>query len=325
MTRTVHISVMPEETLALLDVRPGGRYIDGTFGGGGHAGMILARGGNVLGIDRDEDALARGRERFKDDIAANRLHLTHGNHEELQRVAELGQCHDIDGILLDLGVSSDQIDTPERGFSFMQDGPLDMRMDRSAKTSAAELIATASVEELTTIFRELGEEPQAAKYARAIMRARESSPVITTAQLAAVIEAAAGGRRGMPRHPATRVFQALRMAVNREMKALEGALEAGLKLLAPNGRMVVITFESLTDRCVKQTFVRHAGKHVSLQQGGSTWEGELPAVERLTRHAATPSEAECRANPRARSAKLRAVRRLTARETHLLTGQGVES
>jgi 16S rRNA (cytosine1402-N4)-methyltransferase len=237
---------MPSETLALLNVRAGGQYVDCTFGGGGHTSLILQQGGNVLGIDRDPAALARGKIRFHKEIETGRLRLAHANHGDLREVANAEGVREADGILLDLGVSSDQLDDPARGFSFQKDGPLDLRMDTTAPFSAADLVATASEGELAKIFRELGEEPQAKKFARAIVRARESqhSPVKTTARLATIGEIAAGGRCGLARHPATRVFQSLRMAVNREMEALQGALDAGLGLLAPNGRMVVIAFES---------------------------------------------------------------------------------
>ena len=319
MNTTVHIPVMPAEMLAYLDVKPDGLYIDATYGGGGHSRMILERGGRVFGIDRDPDALARGRARYGREIEEGKLRLVHSNHGNLHAVAEAHGVCKVDGVLMDLGTSSDQLDDPLRGFSFQHEGPLDMRMDTTAPFTAAELIATASEEELARIFRELGEEPRAKQFARVITRARkEQSPVTTTALLAALsLEGAAGRRRFAGRHPATLVFQALRMAVNREIEELDAALEAGLALLADHGKMVVITFESGTDRRVKTTFAAHAGRHVSLQEGGSRWEGKLPAVERLTRHAVAPSAEERAANPRARSAKLRAVRCLAAAEVPL--------
>jgi len=212
---------------------------------------------------------------------------------------------------LDLGVSSDQLDTPGRGFSFRFDGHLDMRMDTTRGESAADLLARLDVQSLADIFRRLGEEPHARRIAQAVERAQRQAPIVTTGRLAEVVEEAAGGRSG-PRHPATRAFQALRMAVNQELEDLEQALEEGLRLLRPGGRMAVITFESITDRAVKQRFAAHAGRWVSLQQGGERWEGELPAVTRVTRRPLEAGPDELEANPRARSAKLRVVQRCEA-------------
>lgn len=305
----MHLSVLLQETVDALAVVPGGSYIDGTLGGAGHAAEVLRRAGptgRLLGIDRDPEALARSAIRLAEVPGEKRL--AHGAHGEIGRLAEANGFAGVDGILLDLGVSSDQLDTPGRGFSFRLDGPLDMRMDPTCGESAADLIARAEAQPLAELFRRLGEEPQARRIAQAIVRERERSPISTTGRLAEVVSRALGGRKG-PRHPATRVFQALRMAVNRELEELAQALEDGLRLLKPDGRMAVITFESLTDRAVKQFFAAHAGKWVSLQQGGERWEGERPAVEKVTRHPVEPGPDEVDANPRARSAKLRAVRR----------------
>lgn len=308
----MHLSVLLQETVEALAVVPGGSYIDGTLGGAGHAAEVLLRAGpngRLLGIDRDEAALARSAVRLADVPGEKRL--AHGTHGEIRRLAEANGFGAVDGILLDLGVSSDQLDTPERGFSFRLEGPLDMRMDPGHGESAAELVARLDAQELADLFRRFGEEPQAWRIAQALVRERERRAIDTTGRLAEAVSAALGGRTG-PRHPATRVFQALRMAVNREMENLEQALEDGLCLLKPGGRMAVITFESLTDRMVKQRFAAHAGKWVSLQQGGERWEGALPAVEKVTRHAVEPGPDEVAENPRARSAKLRVVRRREA-------------
>ena len=308
----MHLSVLLREAVEALAVVPGGSYIDGTLGGAGHAAEILRRAGptgRLLGIDRDEAALARSAARLA--ALSGEKTLVHGTHGAIQRLAEENGFAAVDGILLDLGVSSDQLDTPERGFSFRLEGPLDMRMDPARGESAADLLARLDVQSLADVLRRLGEEPQARRIAQAIVRERERRAIDTTGRLAEVVSRALGGRSG-PRHPATRVFQALRMAVNREMEELEQALEDGLKLLKTGGRMAVITFESLTDRAVKQCFAAHAGKWVSLQQGGERWEGELPAVERTTRHPVEPGPEELAENPRARSAKLRAVRRCEA-------------
>lgn len=314
----MHVSVMVDEVMALLAVTSGGRFIDGTLGSAGHAQAILTRAGTdgtLLGIDRDQEALTRARARLG--AVVGRAVLCHGDHGEIARLAHEHGFNEVDGILLDLGVSSDQLDTPQRGFSFQTDGPLDMRMDRSQGESAADLVARLDVTELIDLFRRLGEEPQAARAARAVVRAREKEAITTTGQLAEIVSRALGGRRG-GKHPATRVFQALRMAVNGELEALERVLQDGLDLLSPDGRMVVITFESLTDRLVKHSFAAHVGRSVSLQQGGARWEGEQPAVASLTRRPLTAREEELARNPRARSAKVRAVRRLRPEEERFL-------
>lgn len=305
----MHLSVMLQETVDALAVQPGGCYIDGTLGSAGHAFEILKRAGaegRLLGIDRDPEALKRSKERLSD--LPGTVCLAHGTHGELLRIAKEKGLEQVDGILLDLGVSSDQIDTPERGFSFRFDGPLDMRMDPTQGQSAAELIAIQGEQELATLFWKLGEEKQSRRIAKAIVQARAGHAITTTAQLADLVSRAVGGKKG-PRHPATRVFQALRMQVNHEVEELEAALEAGLALLKPQGRFAVITFESLTDRIVKHTFAEHVGKWQSLQQGGEVWTGSLPAAEKVTRHAVVPTEAELKMNPRARSAKLRVILR----------------
>lgn len=305
----MHLSVMLQETVDALAVQPGGCYIDGTLGSAGHALEILKRAGatgRLLGIDRDPEALKRSKERLSD--LPGTVCLAHGTHGELLRIAKEKGFEQVDGILLDLGVSSDQIDTPERGFSFRFDGPLDMRMDPTQGDSAAELIARMGEQELATLFWKLGEEKQSRRIAKAIVQARAGQAITTTAQLADLVSRAVGGKTG-PRHPATRVFQALRMQVNHEVEELEAALDAGLALLKPQGRFAVITFESLTDRIVKHTFGEHVGKWQSLQQGGEAWIGSLPAAEKVTRRAVVPTEAELKMNPRARSAKLRVILR----------------
>lgn len=301
----MHIPVLLQETVDSLAVKPGGVYIDGTLGRAGHASEVLRRAGStgtLLGIDRDGEALERDRI-FLESIPGKKI-LAHGEHGNMAKIAEEAGLSEVDGILLDLGVSSDQLDAPERGFSFRADGPLDMRMDPSQGESAADLVARMDAREMADLFRARGEEPRAWQAARAIVRAREKAPITTTGQLAEIVGRAVGGRTGK-RHPATRVFQALRMAVNREMENLGKALDAALGLLKPGGRLAVITFESLTDRVVKRFFADHAGRWVSLQQGGERWEGTLPAIRKVTRHPIEAGEAELKANPRARSAKLR--------------------
>ena len=306
----MHVPVLLRETIDALAVRAGGVYVDGTLGRAGHARAILARAGagaTLVGIDRDDQALAESRDALAM-VTGARVELVHGRHGDLAQLVRERGFNEVDGILLDLGVSSPQLDEAGRGFSFRRDGPLDMRMDRSRGLTAAELVATQGEEELTTLFRTLGEEPQARRIARAIARAREQAPLTTTGQLAALVERTVG-RHGA-HHPATRVFQALRMAVNDEVGELERALAGGLGLLRPGGRFAVITFESLTDRIVKRFFAAHAGREVSLQQGGARWEGELPRVRLVARHAVTATEQELNENPRSRSAKLRTAERM---------------
>ena len=300
MSESKHIPVLLNETVDALSVKPGGRYVDGTLGRAGHTREIIARGGTVLGIDRDEAAIAAG-ERLKVEFEG-RLEVAYGNHGDLKRIANEKGWQEVDGILLDLGVSSPQLDEAGRGFSFLREGPLDMRMDRSRGISAADLVNGESAERLEEIFREWGEEPNARRIAKAIAARRGFK---TTIELADFIEKTVGRRGG--HHPATRVFQALRMEVNDEMGELERALEGGIELLASGGRFAVITFESLTDRVVKRFFAEHVGKEVSLQQGGSEWKGSLPRAVAVTKKAVTATEAEVDVNPRSRSAKLRVI------------------
>jgi 16S rRNA (cytosine1402-N4)-methyltransferase len=301
--KEVHISVLKEEAIAALAVRPGGRYIDGTLGRAGHAREILARGGAVLGIDRDDAALAA-----VGALGLDGLTVAKGNHGDLAQIAREQGWSEVDGVLLDLGVSSPQLDEADRGFSFLREGPLDMRMDRAGGVTAADLVNGEGAERLAEIFRDYGEEPQAKRIAKAVAAARERGERFeTTTQLADFVERTVGRRGG--HHPATRVFQALRMAVNDELGELERALEGGLAILKPGGRFAVITFESLSDRMTKRFFAAHVGKMRALQQGGEEWVGEEPKARAVTRKAVTAGEDELKQNPRSRSAKLRAVER----------------
>ena len=292
-----HVPVLLKETVDGLAVKVGGRYVDGTFGRGGHSREIVRRGGEVLGIDRDDAAIA----------AAGEIKVVKGDHGDLERIVHENGWNEVDGILLDLGVSSPQLDEAGRGFSFLRDGPLDMRMDRSGGMTAADLVNFESPERLEEIFREWGEEPRARQIAKAIVRARDErgERFETTVQLASFVEGLLGRRGG--HHPATRVFQALRMEVNDEMGGLKRALGGGMRILKPGGRFAVITFESLTDRCVKRFFADHVGRMRSLQQGGAAWEGEEPRAVAVTRKAVVAGEEEVSANPRSRSAKLRVI------------------
>ena len=301
-----HIPVLLLEAVDALAVKSGGRYVDGTLGRAGHTREILVRGGSVLGIDRDDQALREVEElKSRGDEKWSRLTLARGNHGDLKEIACEKGWTEVDGILLDLGVSSPQLDEAGRGFSFLRDGPLDMRMDRSRGVTAADLVNNESAERLEEIFREWGEEPQSRRIARAIVAERKEHSFTTTMELADYLERILG-RRGA-HHPATRVFQALRMEVNDEMSELERALEGGFRLLRKGGRFAVITFESLTDRVVKRTFAAHVGRMVSLQQGGERWEGDLPRAKAISRKAIVAGAEETALNPRSRSAKLRVI------------------
>lgn len=309
----MHIPVLLNETVSALAPRPGCVYIDGTLGQAGHASAVMrlaGETGRLLGIDRDGEALVRARANLERDQIPGTHTLVHGAHGDIGTIARANGFDAVDAILLDLGVSSDQLDTAERGFSFRQDGPLDMRMRNDAGETAADLVARLSIAEMTTLFRDLGEEKRAAAIARAIDRERRKQPFTRTLQLAECVAQVVGTAHTKGRHPATRVFQALRMAVNDEMGDLRKALEAGLALLKPGGVMAILTFESLTDRVVKQTFKAHCGQEVSLQQGGSEWRGLLPRTEPIFKKAVVGQPSELEINPRARSAKLRAVRRV---------------
>lgn len=286
-----HTSVLLAEALELLAVRPGGLWVDGTVGLGGHAEAILrasAPDGRLLGLDRDGETLERAGERLAE--FAGRARLEQADYRELpQRLGD----ERADGILLDLGISSAQLDDPERGFSFQADGPLDMRMDRSRGESAEEVVNRTREAALADIIYAFGEEPASRRIARAIVFERERERIRSTGRLAEIVRRAAPRSRRPGLHPATRTFQALRIRVNRELEGLEDALERAAACLAPGGRLVVIAFHSLEDRAVKQAFRSLAAK------------GFRP----LTRKPLRPGDEETRRNPRSRSARLRAIAR----------------
>ena len=303
-----HQPVLLAEALAALRPKAGGRYLDGTVGGAGHAAAILAASspnGWLYGCDRDGEAVEAARRRLNEAGFASRFEIQRGNFSE---VAEWIPRESCDGVLLDLGVSSPQLDEGRRGFSFQQDGPLDMRMDLRQSLTAAEVVNGWSETELARIFWEYADEPQARRWARAIVRERHGRRFETTGQLASFIERMAS-RHGQKRHPATRVFQALRMAVNDEVRSLKNALAAACTLLRPAGRLAVITFHSVEDRIVKE-FGRE-------QTRDYTFEGEVdvpelrrprsPAMKWVVRKAIRPSTEEIAENPRARSAHLRVL------------------
>ena len=306
-----HTPVLLDEVLAGLAIRPDGRYCDATFGRGGHTAALLAAlgpAGRIVAIDRDPEAIRAGRQRFAGEA---RLTLVRGSFGPLEeRVRAAGMEGELDGVLLDLGVSSPQLDDAGRGFSFMQDGPLDMRMDNEAGTSAAQWLAKAGERDIAGILRELGEERFARRIARAIVAARAVHPIDRTGQLAAIV-AAAVPTREPGKHPATRTFQAIRIHVNRELEQLESALPQAVGLLAAGGRLCAISFHSLEDRIVKR-FIRRE------ERGDPVYAG-LPQVPpharpRLRRvdDAVRASETEVQSNPRARSAVLRVAERLAA-------------
>lgn len=302
-----HVSVLLREAIEFLRPGPGGRYVDGTLGGGGHSEAILAASdpdGQVLGLDRDDQAITVARARLQ--RFGSRVILRQASFSEVREVLGAIGWSDVDGIILDLGVSSWQIDAPERGFSFRLGGRLDMRMDRRQSLDAHHLVNTASVAELTRIFREYGEEPQARRIAEKIIAARKQRTIEGTEELARLVERVKGGRR-RDHHPATQVFQALRIAVNRELDQLEQFLSGGFELLRPGGRMVIISFHSLEDRLVKNAFRRWSRACLCPPRALVCRCGWSQKVKVLTKRPVAPGDAETAANPRARSAKLRAV------------------
>ena len=310
-----HVPVLVDEVLEFLAPAAGSLQIDATVGGGGHTERILEASspdGRLLGLDADGAAVARvGRRlaRFGD-----RAVIRQSNFRSLGEVAPAEGFGQVDGLLFDLGLSSYQLADRERGFSFRATGPLDMRFDASRGVPASELIATLSVEELASLFQRYGEEPFAMRIARAIERERHGAPIDTADRLAAIVESAVPGTpRGRRRiHPATRVFQALRIAVNAELDALDEALRSSLELLRPGGRLVVLSYHSLEDRIVK--------RFIQAERRGCVCPPELPAcvcgrsprLRRLGPSSITPGAAELVANPRSRSARLRAAERLAA-------------
>jgi 16S rRNA (cytosine1402-N4)-methyltransferase len=301
-----HLPVMLSEVLATLSPKDGEHYVDGTFGGGGYTRAILeAADCRVLGIDRDPDAIARGQELVEQ--FGGRLTLVHGAFSELDSYLDGEKTN---GVVLDLGVSSYQFDEPARGFSFREDGPLDMRMSRDGM-SAADVVNTADEKTLADVIYRLGEERNSRRIARAIVAAR---PVAGTAALAAIVKAAQGPAAArLAIHPATRTFQALRIHVNDELGELERGLDAAASSLAADGRLVVVAFHSLEDRIVKRFL---SERSTSAPQGSRhapvVGRAKPVAFKLITRSPLVPSEAEVEANPRARSARLRAAQRLAA-------------
>lgn len=311
MTNPYHVPVLRDAVCDYLQPRPGALLVDATLGGGGHSealARLLGPTGRLVGVDQDPEALQEAGRRLE---AWPGFQGVRGNFGDLDALLDQLGMGRVDGVLMDLGVSSHQLDQAERGFSFRYDAPLDMRMDLRAETTAADLVADLSEAELETLFREYGEERFARRIARRVAWEREREPIRTTGRLARIVEAAVPppARHGRI-HPATRTFQALRIAVNDELGVLQRGLEAAVQRLAPGGRLVVISYHSLEDRIVKATFRRYAGE--------CTCPPRVPRCEChpqrllrvLTRRPVEPDEQELAANPRSRSARLRAAERV---------------
>ncbi len=305
-----HVPVLFNEALKALNILPSGIYMDGTFGRGGHSGAILEQldsDGRLLGIDKDPQAVAHAKEVFGDD---KRFSIMHGSFAMLEQLAQQsGVAGKVDGLLLDLGVSSPQLDDPERGFSFLRDGPLDMRMDTSSGISAADWLATAEGRDIAQVLKDYGDERFAKRIARAIVEERQEQSITTTGQLAALIERVSPTRE-REKHPATRSFQAIRIYINRELEDLRQCLEQSLDVLVPGGRLAVVSFHSLEDRIVKR-FIRDCER-------GDDFPADLPVTQEQLKpklksvgKAIYPSDEEIASNPRARSAVLRVAERMT--------------
>lgn len=309
MSDAQHITVLLSEAVEALVTDTSGFYVDGTFGRGGHSGLILqqlALDGRLLGIDKDLAAIATANARFGSDA---RFAIAHGSFAELAAlIDERGMTGKVTGVLLDLGVSSPQLDEAERGFSFMQDGPLDMRMDQTRGQSAAEWVNSAGEDEITWVLKEFGEERFAKRMARAIIAERQKQPFTRTKHLAEVIkEANPAWEKG--KHPATRAFQAIRIQVNNELGDLESVLDQALAVLAPGGRLVVISFHSLEDRVVKR-FIRRQELGDPVPKGLPIRDDQLNKRMRSLGKAIKASDAEVNANVRSRSAVMRVAEKL---------------
>lgn len=310
-----HIPVMLEEAVEGLSVQSDGHYLDGTFGRGGHARAVLSRlgpDGRLLMMDRDPTAIAAAQAEFTDDA---RVSIRHANFSSLAEWDETAAG--LDGVLLDLGVSSPQLDEAERGFSFMADAPLDMRMDTTQGESAAEFLAHASEREITEVLWHFGEERHGRRLARAIVADRDATPFTRTGQLAALIERIVG-RREPGKHPATRSFQALRIRVNGELDALQLGLNAAMERLKPGGRLSVISFHSLEDRAVKLFIRDHSGRVQNSRRGPPVQ--AAPAQLAAVGKARFPSDQELARNPRSRSAVLRVAQKLGDQSDSRVTG-----
>lgn len=306
-----HIPVMAEQVLEYLQPENKRLIVDGTLGDGGHAELIMSRAGpdaRLLGIDRDQNALKLASERlapFKD-----RVILVHGNYSEVGDHLKQNGFTGMDAFLLDLGISSMQVDTPDRGFSFLREGPLDMRMDRKDTTTAADLLIQLSDRELEDVLKNYGEERNAKRLVRHLRKAQGKGPVTTTSHLAHILSSAVKSSRPSRIHPATRSFQALRIAVNREMEHLEAVLQDSIDLLHPKGRMAVISFHSLEDRRVKECFAAEENPCICPPRFPECVCGKTPRLKRITRRVVKPTAEEIATNPRASSARLRVAEKV---------------
>ena len=303
-----HVSVLLYEAVDGLNIRPDGIYIDGTAGGGGHSAEILSRltSGRLYSIDQDPDAIATVTERFKDD---DRSTILQGNFGDMKALLNDVGVYAVDGVLLDIGVSSHQLDEGSRGFSYHEDAPLDMRMSQSGET-AADLVNTLDVGKLSRIISLYGEEKYAFSIAKGIVRAREIKPIETTLELAEIVKENVPQKVRRDGHPARKTFQALRIAVNHELDVLESGLQGAFELLSQGGRLSVITFHSLEDRIVKQ-FMRDKAQGCTCPKDFPLCVcGNKPKVKIITRKPILPSDEELERNPRARSAKLRVCEKL---------------
>ena len=306
-----HRPVLLRETIELLAAERGGLFVDCTVGLGGHSEAILQASPDtqVLGIDRDEEALELARKRLAQ--FGGRFRAVHSDFRELTRVLARAKVNKVRGILADLGVSSWQLDSPSRGFSFRHDAPLDMRMDMTSGETAADLLGRLSEVEIARIIFEYGEERHSRRIARLIVERRErGEPITTTQDLAELVERAIVRRKSRRIHPATRTFQALRIAVNRELENLDQFVATAIDVLEPEGRLGVISFHSLEDRIIKRTLLKLSGRCQCPPRAPRCTCGVKTAIEILTKRPITPSEAETDLNPRARSAKLRIARKL---------------
>ncbi len=306
----MHEPVLVEEVMSYLQVESGGILVDATAGGGGHSEEFVKRSSRsvkLLALDRDEEAVCAVGKRLRKYGGGHVV--VQGDFSELGRIARENDFENADGVLLDLGISSNQLADGGRGFSFALDGPLDMRMDRRMKVTADAIVNNWEEQRLEEIFRVYGEERHSRRIARAIVRERQKAPVSSTGRLAGIVSATVP-RRGSRIHPATRVFQALRIVVNDELESLKQGLDEALNLLKPGGRLAAISFHSLEDRIVKKFFVEHRGRMESLQGGGAVWKGVYPRARVITRRPVTASASEAERNPRSRSAKLRVCEKI---------------
>lgn len=313
MSSNEHVPVLLGPVLDGLEIKPDGCYVDGTFGRGGHSGEILKRlnaNGRLIGIDRDPDAIASAPKTLTDD---SRFELIRGEIAQLQTIiGERTLIEKVDGLLFDLGVSSPQLDEASRGFSFLRDGPLDMRMDPDSGTSASDWLASVGEKELRHVIAKYGEEPMATRIARAIVSIRDSSPITTTTGLAELVASVAPARRsgkGQKRHPATKTFQAIRIVINDELQQLEAVLAQSLAVLKQGGRLCVISFHSLEDRLVKR-FIRDSSREPEQYRGMPSIPDEFrPKLKRVGKVIVASAE-EIAANRRSRSARLRVAERI---------------